>query len=60
MLAGGRYSLYGCSMAPGFRGAMFEGGSREMLMNLYPERAEDIDWLACENDKTSMPEDFAT
>jgi predicted cupin superfamily sugar epimerase len=51
MLDGGRYSLYGCSMAPGFNSAMFETGSREMLMNLYPDRAEDIDWLACEDDE---------
>ncbi len=29
MLEGGRYSLYGCTVAPGFTGDIFEGGRRE-------------------------------
>jgi predicted cupin superfamily sugar epimerase len=59
MLDGGNYALFGCTMAPGFIGSMFEGGTREILMKNYPERAEDISWLGCENTETSMPEDFA-
>jgi predicted cupin superfamily sugar epimerase len=60
MLDGGRYSLFGCTMAPGFTDDMFEGGTREVLMNLYPERADDINRLGCGNDVTSMPKGFAS
>jgi hypothetical protein len=39
---------------------MFEGGIRERLIALYPDRAEDIHRLGCDVDNTSMPEGFAT
>ncbi len=42
LLEGGRYSLYGCTVAPGFTGDIFEGGSRVKLLSLYPAWAEDI------------------
>jgi predicted cupin superfamily sugar epimerase len=58
-LDGGRYSLFGCTMAPGFTGDMYEGGTRERLMKLYPERADDINRLGCGNDEISMPKGFA-
>ncbi len=60
MLDGGKYSLYGCTMAPGFTDDMFEGGTREYLMGIYPERADDINRLSCEKDKTKMPKGFAS
>ena len=60
MLEGGRYSLFGCTMAPGFTDSMFEGGVRERLIELYPDRTEDIRRLGCSADNTSMPEGFAT
>jgi predicted cupin superfamily sugar epimerase len=60
MLAGRRYSLFGCTLAPGFTGGMFEGGIRERLIALYPDRAEDIHRLGCDDDNTFMPEGFAT
>ena len=60
MQAGGRYSLFGCTMAPGFTDDMFEGGTREQLMGAYPSRTADIDRFACEPNKTNMPKGFAT
>ncbi len=60
MQAGGRYSLFGCTLAPGFTSNMFEGGTREQLLSLYPDRAEDIHKFGCDVDNTSMPEGFAT
>jgi len=54
MLKGGRYSLYGCTLAPGFVSEMFEGGAMEHLLNLYPDRAEDIRVLSCAPDNTRM------
>lgn len=60
MLEGGRYSLFGCTMAPGFTDDMFEGGTRGYLRTIYPERADDIDRLGCEDDDTTMPTGFAS
>jgi predicted cupin superfamily sugar epimerase len=60
MVEGGKYSLFGCTMAPGFTGDMFEGGTREVLMNIYPKKADDINRLSCDSDETSMPQGFAS
>lgn len=57
---GGRYALFGCTMAPGFTGSMFEGGTRAMLLAGWPDRASDIERLACDDDATRMPEGFAS
>ena len=58
MLGGGRYSLFGCTVAPGFTGDIFEGGTREQLLAMYPDRAEDINRLSVSGE-TKMPEGFA-
>ena len=55
MLDGGEYSLYGCTLSPGFTEDMFEGGTYERLIKEYPERAGDITMFCCEEGKTSMP-----
>jgi predicted cupin superfamily sugar epimerase len=55
MVAGGRYSLFGCTLAPAFHSGMFEGGARGDLLARYPQRAEDIDRLGCESGHTLMP-----
>ena len=60
MLDGGKYSLFGCTMAPGFTGEMFEGGTRDHLISLYPERTNDINRLKCPENETQMPKGFAT
>lgn len=38
--APGSYTLIGCTMAPGFVGAAYEGGVREDLLAAYPQAAE--------------------
>jgi len=60
MVAGGRYSLFGCTMAPGFTDDMFEGGVRDQLMDAYPDRVNDINMLGCSQDQRSMPKGFAS
>jgi predicted cupin superfamily sugar epimerase len=60
LLAGGRYALYGCTVAPGFTGDCFEGGLRAELLEKYPERADDINRLTADHDQTKMPDGFAT
>ena len=59
MVEGGRYSLFGCTVAPGFTDDIFEGGTREPLLALYPDRADDIHRLSASGE-TKMPDGFAT
>lgn len=59
MVAGGRYSLYGCTLAPGFTDDMFEGGTPDQLIDIYPDRVNDINMLGCNPGETSMPEGSA-
>jgi predicted cupin superfamily sugar epimerase len=60
MVAGGSYSLYGCTLAPGFTDDMFEGGARDQLIDIYPDRVNDINMLGCSPCETSMPEGSAS
>ncbi len=60
MREGGRYSLYGCTVAPGFTGDIFEGGRRGNLIARYPSRAEDILRFSSPEDGARMPEGFAS
>lgn len=55
VVQGGRYALFGCTMAPGFTSAMFEGGTREMLLASHPARAADIERYACDSAQITMP-----
>jgi predicted cupin superfamily sugar epimerase len=59
LLDGGEYALFGCTLAPGFTGKMYEGGQREELLQKYPERSQDIFRLTLEDNSTLMPEGFA-
>jgi len=57
----GTYALFGCTMAPGFTGAGFEGGRRSALLATHPGARVDIERLAVPDDAAaSMPEGFAT
>jgi len=59
MLAGGRYSLYGCTMAPGFTPAMFRGGAKSELLAAYPDRAADIALLGVDDEhEVHMPNGY--
>ena len=58
---GGEWALFGCTMAPGFTGTCFEGGTGATLVATHPQRADDIARLAVPADEpTAMPEGFAT
>ena len=59
-MEGGRYSLFGCTMAPGLTGDVFEAGVREQLMKTSPEQVDDIRTLTNATDETRMPEGFAS
>jgi predicted cupin superfamily sugar epimerase len=55
MMAGGRYSLFGCTVSPAFHSGMFEGGTRDELLARYPQRAADIVRFACQPGHTLIP-----
>lgn len=59
LIDGGNYSLYGCTMSPGFTDDMFEGGTYQFLVSQYPDRTEDIALLSCQENETRMPQGFA-
>jgi predicted cupin superfamily sugar epimerase len=57
----GLYALFGCTMAPGFTGAGFEGGHQAALGAAYPSRLHDIVRLGVPDDHmVQMPDGFAT
>jgi len=57
----GAWSLFGCTVAPGFTGAGFEGARRLDLERWRHERGADIDRLCVPDDEPSlMPDGFAT
>ncbi len=57
----GTYGLFGCTMAPGFTGAGFEGGTADRLLASHPGRRADIERLAVPaGDEVAMPPGFAT
>jgi len=60
VVPGGGHALFGCTLAPGFVDAMFEGGTRAALTRDYPRRATDIDRLAGADHETRMPGNVAT
>lgn len=60
MVEGGVYSLFGCTVAPGFTGDMFEGGTQQQLLELYPDRIEDIRTLGINTNEIHMPKGFAS
>lgn len=46
LLPGGRYALFGCTMAPGFTPGCFEAAPAGPLLARWPDRAADIRRLA--------------
>ena len=46
LVPGGRWSLFCCTMAPGFTPSCFEGGRAAELLATHPARAADIERLA--------------
>jgi predicted cupin superfamily sugar epimerase len=54
LAAGGRWALFGCTVAPGFTAGCFTPGRRTALMRSHPGRAADIERLGCDDDATGM------
>lgn len=58
LLPESQYALFGCTVAPGFTGACFEGGTRELLLAHYPKQANIIKKLSIKGHDTKMPEGY--
>jgi predicted cupin superfamily sugar epimerase len=60
LVPGGEWALFGCTVAPGFTGACFEGGSADALLAAgYPGRDDDIRRLGIpDGHETTMPAGF--
>lgn len=55
----GDYSLFGCTLAPGFTDDIFTGGETSELLKAFPDRKEDILKFGLDGE-TKMPTGFAT
>ena len=60
LVPGGRYALFGCTMAPGFTGGCFEAGIAAALIRQYPKQADTIRRLAVNRGERHMPAGFAS
>ena len=60
LVRGGEWALFGCTVAPGFTGACFEGGTISALLSAgYAGREEDIRRLGIpDGSDTAMPAGF--
>jgi predicted cupin superfamily sugar epimerase/uncharacterized protein (DUF952 family) len=56
---GGRYALFGCTMAPGFTGRCFEAGRVDQLRLSHPQATDVITRLGVVHGSTQMPPGFA-
>jgi predicted cupin superfamily sugar epimerase len=56
LLPGGEYALFGTTMTPAFSVSDFEAGSREELLQQYPQEAERIRSLTRQGGERWMPE----
>jgi predicted cupin superfamily sugar epimerase len=55
LVRGGRWALFGCTLAPAFTADCFTPGRRGPLGAGYPERADDIVRLGCDDDAGGLP-----
>lgn len=59
LAAGGHWALFGNTMAPGFRGELYEGGDPAVLRASWPGAADRIDALSRPDQPTRMPPGFS-
>lgn len=59
LVPGGRYALFGCTMAPGFTGDCFEAAVASELVLHYPSKASIIQRLSINGQQRRMPKGFA-
>ena len=58
LLPSSEYALFGCTMSPGFTGACFEGGKKEVLLKIFPNQTAIINRLSVQGHETKLPDGF--
>lgn len=58
IVAGGRYALFGCTMAPGFMGKDFEAAPLADLLKKYPRYTSLLRRLSVNEGETQMPKGY--
>jgi len=59
LIDGGRYALFGCTMAPGFCGKNFIAATARELIQTYPAQQSIIEKLSVNGNETRMPAGFS-
>jgi predicted cupin superfamily sugar epimerase len=57
-IEGGKYSVFGCTLAPGFTSSCFQAATKEELLKNFPQQKDIILKLSITGDNTKMPEGF--
>lgn len=55
---GGLFSVFGCTLAPGFTPNCFEAGTIDKLTNKFPEHHKIIEQLSVKGEETSIPQGY--
>ncbi len=57
-IEGGEYSVFGCTLSPGFTSSCFQAATKEELLKNFPQQKDIILKLSITGDNTKMPEGF--
>lgn len=55
---GGQFSVFGCSLAPGFTPNCFEAGTTDKLINKFPQHKRIIEQLSVKGEETNIPDGY--
>ena len=55
---GGQFSVFGCTLSPGFTSNCFQAATKEELLKNFPHQKDIILKLSITGDNTKMPEGF--
>jgi predicted cupin superfamily sugar epimerase len=55
---GGEYSVFGCTLSPGFTSSCFEAGSYETLINKFPMQHKLLERLCVKGQENILPEGY--
>jgi predicted cupin superfamily sugar epimerase len=57
-IEGGKYSVFGCTLSPGFTSSCFEAGLYNYLIQKFPTQKQLLEKLCVKGEENKMPEGF--
>jgi predicted cupin superfamily sugar epimerase len=57
-IEGGKYSVFGCTLSPGFTSSCFEAGLYNNLIQKFPTQKQLLEKLCVKGEENKMPEGF--